>query len=674
MKITYNQIKPKIVDELKFHFSFFIFHFSLIMMLPLMAQANTNTEYSLTKYHIDVKVNENNTFQITEQIRADFHVLKHGIIWKIPLRNEVIRDGSRSRNRARITDVQVEGDLFETYISGKNKVLQIGNPDETITGSKDYVITYLYNIGKDPGKDYDELYLNLIGNGWDTSIDDITFSITMPKDFDASVLGFSHGTFGETDNDNVNFEVRGRVISGSYNGRLNAGEALTVRLKLPEGYFVGATNGDLDMMMYLALVLPVLFLLIVLGMWYIYGRDEIVIDSVEIYPPKGYNSAETGFLYKGKADTQGVVSLLIYLANKGYIKITETNEKSFFSKVDGFTITKLKEYDGDNPNERLFMKGLFKLKTPEASFKDVTEILKDPKAIHDDEPAKELTEVRLKDLKDNFYLTLNAIVSNLNKKENKEIIFEKNSLNKRWPVVLMTITAFLLITVRPVLEYCGDPSELLVLLFPGIGFLVLFLALFTDTFKTASANGVPTTKRSSIAFGLVFGLIFGGAPFAAFVLPALLIETVYWVAFLIGMTCIVLMLLLDKYMKKRTPLGNELLGQIIGFKRFLETAEKHKLEQLVEQSPDYFYNILPFTYVLGISDVWIKKFENIAIKQPDWYSGSDVFSYASFGHFMNTSMQSASSAMASSPSSSDDSSSGGGSSGGGSGGSGGSSW
>ena len=131
-------------------------------------------------------------------------------------------------------------------------------------------------------------------------------------------------------------------------------------------------------------------------------------------------------------------------------------------------------------------------------------------------------------------------------------------------------------------------------------------------------------------------------------------------------------------MKKRTRLGNELLGQIKGFKRFLETAEKHRLEQLVCQTPCYFYDILPFTYVLGVSDVWIKKFENIAIMQPDWYSGSDGFSYASFGYFMDTTMKSALSAMASSPASSDGSSdsgsSGGGSSGGGSGGGGGSSW
>ena len=59
-----------------------------------------NGDYAITKYNIDVLVNENNTFNITENIRAFFNVDKHGIFRKIPLRNEVVRlDGTKSYNR-----------------------------------------------------------------------------------------------------------------------------------------------------------------------------------------------------------------------------------------------------------------------------------------------------------------------------------------------------------------------------------------------------------------------------------------------------------------------------------------------------------------------------------------------------------------------------------------------
>ncbi len=79
---------------------------------------------------------------------------------------------------------------------------------------------------------------------------------------------------------------------------------------------------------------------------------------------------------------------------------------------------------------------------------------------------------------------------------------------------------------------------------------------------------------------------------------------------------------------------------------------------------------LPYTYVLGVSDEWIKKFEVIALQPPDWYAGSTAFNMVAFASFMNATMATASTAMSSSPSSSGGS--GGGSSGGGSGGGGGS--
>jgi len=156
------------------------------------------------------------------------------------------------------------------------------------------------------------------------------------------------------------------------------------------------------------------------------------------------------------------------------------------------------------------------------------------------------------------------------------------------------------------------------------------------------------------------------------VLPILKENTVYLLANILGFACILSIVFFMKNMEKRTPLGNERLGKIRGFKHFLETAEKPKLEALVLENPQYFYNILPFTYVLELSDTWIKKFESIAMPPPGWYSGSLSFSNRAFGSFVRSTMQSANSTMCSSPSSG--SRSGGGSSGRGSGGGGGRSW
>jgi uncharacterized membrane protein len=61
------------------------------------------------------------------------------------------------------------------------------------------------------------------------------------------------------------------------------------------------------------------------------------------------------------------------------------------------------------------------------------------------------------------------------------------------------------------------------------------------------------------------------------------------------------------------------LGQIRGLKNYITVAEKDKMEMFVRENPTLFYDVLPYAYVLGVSDVYMKKFENVNIVQPEWY-------------------------------------------------------
>lgn len=657
---------------IKSSYLFFTILFITVLFLPINVHALSDSiannyssvpseiskyssyEYVIDKYDINIIVNENNTFEITENITAYFNVPKHGIFRTIPLKNTITRlDGSKSNNRAQISNLNINNEYSTSRQNGNYKI-QIGSKNETLTGKQNYTIKYTYNIGKDPVKDYDELYYNLIGTDWDTVIGNVSFTITMPKNFDSSKLGFSSGSKGSTENSNVNFNVNGNTITGNYNGILAPGKALTVRCELPEGYFVGA-GFTTSPMIYLMFIIPILGLIISFLLWCKFGRDNQVVETVEFYPPQGFNSLEIGFLYKGKADNRDVTSLLIYLANKGYIKISETEEKSLFSKIQGFKITKLKEYDGNNVNEKIFLDGLFKKKPK----------LKELLSENEMSTESYVNEVTSIDLYDNFYITMKRILANINNKENKNKIFEKSTSGKSIIIILLMIISVVTTIAIPTMEYAGF-GELV---------LTLFLcAFYIPFFAVGIFAKLPLLFR---VFWLGFTMFhsfffFSSLPIA----EAITTDPIYLLGFIVGLVCLIGMIVCFKLMPKRTPYGNEILGKLRGFKNFLETVEKEKLEAMVMQNPSYFYDILPYTYVLGVSDKWIKKFETISIQEPTWYDSPTAFNIVSFGTFMNSTMVSAQSAMSSSPSSSSSggSSSGGGSSGGGSGGGGGGSW
>lgn len=608
----------------------FILSFILISFLPNNSYAVT--DYVINSYDINVKVNENNTFDITETITANFYTRKHGIIRTIPLKNTIERlDGSTSTNRVKITNLQVNNDYSKSNSNG-NLAIKIGNQDTYVTGLQKYVIKYTYDIGVDPVKDADEFYYNLIGTEWDTRISNVSFSITMPKEFDASSLGFSSGRYGYTDSDSVSYSVNGNTISGIYTDTLPAGNGLTVRLTLPDNYFVGARNNNTDYYIIIGISLVIVFIAFIL--WLLFGKDKPVIETVEFYPPEGYNSAELAFLYKGETDDKAVVSLLIYLASKGYLKIEETEKKVLFASTKDFTIYKLKEYDGTNEAERLFFNGLFRTRS----------------------------SVTSSDLYNRFYITVSSIKKLLNKKENKTQIFDKKSLRLKTFILPMILIIFVLITAKPFYD-AGMLSDLPVaLIFPGIGFSLIISIL--------TSSGPISTK----IFIVIWGSLFGGIPTFLIILPVIFSNPISAITYFIGILCIIALCIFRKIILKRTPFGLEILGKIKGFKRFLETAEKDQLEAMVEKEPEYFYNILPYTYALDVSDKWVEQFENIAVEPPSWYYSSTAFSVHSFGTFMNSTMTSVNTSMTSRPSSSGGSSSGGGFSGGGSGGGGGSSW
>ncbi len=443
----------------------FVLIMSVILLIPNQSSAETsNGEYTIQSYNINMIVNEDNTFDITENITTYFNVRKHGIYRKIPLKNSVTRtDGTKSNNSAKITDISVS-ENYTTYNENGYKVIKIGKASQTFTGKHSYIIKYKYNIGKDPLKNADELYFNLIGDQWDTSIRNVYFKITMPKSFDKSLLGFSSGNVGSTASSNVTYSVNGNTITGNTINTLNAGQALTVRLTLPEGYFVGASN-NVDIFSIFVIILCAIFVLIADRLWAKYGKDEQVVETVEFYPPEGYNSAEVGFLYEGSAETKGIISLLIYLANQGYLKIEEIEEEGIFKKSKSYRITKIKEYDGNNEYEKLFFDGLFKnSRTRKINISKAKEIMKEAKSQGEKisfrdalemsaDNCKNKNSVIESDLYNNFYITLNKIKSKMNSKENKNKIFETSADSKRKYIILMIITILILITIRPVIEY-----------------------------------------------------------------------------------------------------------------------------------------------------------------------------------------------------------------------------
>jgi len=138
-------------------------------------------------------------------------------------------------------------------------------------------------------------------------------------------------------------------------------------------------------------------------------------------------------------------------------------------------------------------------------------------------------------------------------------------------------------------------------------------------------------------------------------------------------------------MKRPTVRGRKVLDEMLGFKDYLEVAEKDELNlrNPPEKTPQLFEAYLPFALALGVEQAWAEKFAGVlaAIRgprdrgyQPSWYSGS--WDSARIGSNIGSVSSGLGSAISSSvtPPGSSSGGGGGGFSGGGGGGGGGGGW
>ena len=601
------------------------------------------SNFIIEDYDIEMTVNEDDTYDIHETLKVHFTQKSHGIYRTIPYRTRLDRDGQVSEYYAKVKDFKmISKQPVKLEKRNDSAYYRIGDANKYEDEDTVYEYTYTYDTGGDRLRNADEVYHNMVGTSWEAqSIDHVSFRVVFPKEIDMSKVGIKTG-----DQEYVEFETEGDlVVKGETDMDTTGG--LTIRAVLPEGYF---TRQKKTSNIPLYILVGILGILAASGavLWRKYGVDPPVVEPVEFYPPEGLSSAEVGYLCDGDITGDHVISDLLSLADRGYLKITETKRKSMFfgREITEYTITKLKSYDGNLTGEGTFMNGLF----------------------------KSGDTVEVKDLKNSFYKTVDSIKQKIEKKYEKKL---KDPKAQHF-CEIFTLISFLSMISLVVVSKLTNGSPLIQHgdIFSSIIFSIAAVFLpFIGFYGIASR--VNSVKRS---FGGFFILLICAIAVIAgwFLAWAFGIFSEEQIApYSIGLLLVFALCVISALIQRKSDWYTDILGKIRGYRNFLKHAEKDRLETLAEEDPDYFYKTLAFAFALGVTSVFAKNFQSIATRPPEWYEtgyyGSD-FSTLRMMDSLDSMMKTTGSSMTSSPS--DSSGSGGGSfsGGGGGGGGGGGSW
>ncbi|MEW6407776.1 MAG: DUF2207 domain-containing protein [Patescibacteria group bacterium] len=325
------------------------------------AAADLSYTEEISNYNVKIEIKNDSSLIITENILYDFKSQKrHGIYRDIPIKYKDQR-GANYNLRLKVLSITDEKGMNHKYTfsrKGKDFSIKIGDPDKYVSGKKTYIIKYKVDRGMRFFSDYDELYWNAIGHGWNLNILAGKAEVVLPKETSKDELKYDcfTGKFGAKDRNCKVEIVDNKRVDFLLTKSLPEYSGMTIVLGIPKG--IVAKSASREILWFLQdnwplLLIPISFLTL-FCLWWRRGRDPkgrgTIIAQYE--PPDRLRPGEVGVIFDQDVDNKDISSTLIDLAVRGYLKIKEIEKGEY-------QFTKLKEGDDLENYEKELFDGIF---------------------------------------------------------------------------------------------------------------------------------------------------------------------------------------------------------------------------------------------------------------------------------------------------------------------------
>lgn len=485
--------------------------------------------------------------------------------------------------------------------------VDIGDYSYKYGKTEKYRLTYTYIItNSEPNGG--QLNLNPVGHGWGTKIHHAKVKMILPDGFESAKCYY--GRRGSTDTLPVTQTTEnGRtVVSAETEKILPMFSGVTFNLNFEKG----AIKAYFDFTPYIFLIIAGVLLLVTVVLKLFVLKNYPITPVVNYEAPNKMNPLLMGKLIDNKIDNEDVTSMLYYWASKGYIKINFDDNKNP-------TIIRIAQKLPQNSPayEKILYEGLFKRE------ETVT-------------PAQ---------LTGKYYTSVDK-AKNILKSETSNLY----RLSGTVLAFAFAVIAGLIVGLAPLLlGFIRVSSKLvyfpaLFMIIPSIAVNLIGQMLVYTKYKFKKALWILSWASLALLCAAVAALYIFIPDGIMDIAPKILLSV-----FCMGTAAASSVLI------ARTEKYSASLGEILGFKEFIKLAQKNELETMLEENPQFYYEILPYAQVLGVSDIWEEKFKDITVKPPQWATGNLVhsaFTLYTFNRLINGSMRNMSRNMVSRPSSS----------------------
>lgn len=602
-----------------------------------------NTQERIISFESYILVNANASIDVTEKITiyANQEKFKRGLVRRLPVDKGARYDITNILNQDNASPyhVKFENQYMSIYIGDADTYISPGVYTYTIQYHVDDAVLFLNDI--------DEIYWNVTGNDWDFVIEKATATITLPNTISISQYAAYTGLRGQQGTNFAVEQLSNHQMYFQTTRALYPQEGFTVAAGWPKGmmqppstanriYSALFRNGGEGLILILSTLLIFAYFFVT---WVKYGRDEPVGTIIPLFhPPENLSPAAIRYICNMGADKKTFTTTIVSMAVKGFLKIKQVGNEFTLEKMPDADTTKLAV------EETKIAKKLFD--------EDVITV-------------SQVNQPIFQGAEKGLSASLSAQFENKYFKTNIDIFIPGF-------LISLLVLGFSLLKA-------DDPMMLFYLLCWLVPWTIASYFLWQQTVsKFRYALGAP--GFTSLFTALFYFLFFIPFFVSEIVVLGVMFYQVPFITFTALITIVIMNMVFCNILKQYTPSGRKLVDQILGFRLFLATTERHRLEQFtqLDNTPESFEKLLPYAIALDVENAWSEHFNALLTQagqdpnqyRSNWYHGPAT-SYMALSLLLSTSFNSSLSSASSNMSSG---SSGGGSSGGGGGGGGGGGW
>lgn len=541
--------------------------FSLLFLLfPIVVFASS--DYDITKYKINVDVEKNGISKYEETLTLNFFGNDKSIIRNV---DESTKKIKINKNYTLETNKTSIAKIYARY---KNDDIVLKYEKSNIEEKSNY-----FNIE--------------LKNNYDNDIKALSFKITLPESVTASNISIKNGNYDITEL--VDFQVKDRIITGTYNKLLKTDESINIIVDYGRFYMNPATLT--------CTIVPIALAFFSYLLWLFFGKDlPKRIEKTSKFP-RNITNLHIALADKGVINHEDTYYMLLSLASRGFLTIVE--------EADDFYFVKNKNYNSTNYMESVFFKTLFRA-GESISLIEYINIVSERK--DDKTKIYQADRVEEENIKRKFNIASNTVIKILESQNESNKYYEEKPEQIKKILIIMIALILILITSLPFLEI-----NMLTLL--PISIILSVATLQALVFFINNIN-VHSRKDKAITIACLALIIL-----ILVLVPSFRRNLGYIIASVTSLISSGIILFIYRYMPKRTIYGQGIYNKTEGFKEFINNITDEELNRLTEINENYLLEVLPVSYQLGVADKVLELLRKNKVKEPEWFKLSSSFSY-----------------------------------------------